>query len=212
MKTVTKLNRVDLQLKLLKAALSLHIGKSISKLTKWRSCQCQVVIHELSPSNNHHSSRMIMISFVGVDRPWDDSRQWQIMTGYRDSRRIDAVGVEWSDESLERRVCSAPCWVFQVITQAINATIFAWTAFNARQERRTNLANKSLRSVDLRQTLLDVFVTQAVTIHVKKRNVSRSRILINNSINENVENQFRLHNVVRLLFCPTEIISRSECC
>jgi hypothetical protein len=53
--------------------------------------------------------------------------------------------------------------VLQVGAQTIVATVLAGSALDVGEERRAHLTNQRLGSVDQGQTLLDVFVAQAIT-------------------------------------------------
>jgi hypothetical protein len=57
--------------------------------------------------------------------------------------------------------------VLQVGAQTIVATVLAGSALDIGEERRANLANQGFGGVDQGQTLLDVFVAQAITEIVK---------------------------------------------
>lgn len=63
------------------------------------------------------------------------------MAGDGDTRRADAVGVKWADQTLEGRVGSAPRRMLQIVAQAVDPSILSWTAFHARQERWADLAD-----------------------------------------------------------------------
>lgn len=102
------------------------------------------------------------------------------MTGHGDTRRTDAVRVKRSDQTLEWSVSGSPGRVFQVVAQTVHATVFSGSAFHAGQKRWADFAHQSLRGVDLRQTLLDVFVAQAVAAKRRKvREMLDPELLIN---------------------------------
>jgi hypothetical protein len=150
-----------------KKIISLHVKKeaTLSIITQWRSSERQVVIHKLTPCDNHDSAGVIVISLVGVNGARNDARWWQVMASDGDTRRVDAVAVEWSDQTLEWRHRGAPCWVLEIVAETVDAAIFAWTALDARKERRADFANERFRGVNLWQAFLNVFVAQTVTVN-----------------------------------------------
>lgn len=57
----------------------------------------------------------------------------------------------------------APGGVLQVGAQTIVATVLAGSALDVGEEGRAHLADQSLGGVDQGQTLLDIFIAQAIT-------------------------------------------------
>lgn len=61
--------------------------------------------------------------------------------------------------------------MLNVVAQSVEATVFARPAFDARKERRTDLAYQCLRGVDGGQTLLDFLIGQAIAARENAKSV-----------------------------------------
>lgn len=66
-------------------------------LTQRCSRQSIVVVHELSPSDHHNCSGVIMEAFVRVHGSGDDPRQWKFIARDRHSWCVDSVRIQRSD-------------------------------------------------------------------------------------------------------------------
>lgn len=98
---------------------------------KWCASQSEVVVHELTPGDHHDSAGVFVESLVGMDGAGDDTGQRQIIASHRDTRSVDSIGKERSNDSLERSHRGSPGGVLQIVTKTVLTAIFTRTTLDA---------------------------------------------------------------------------------
>lgn len=68
-------------------------------LTQRSTSQREIVIHKLTPGDDHDSTGVIVEAFVRVHCPGYDPGQRQLITGNADTGRAHTIGEEGSDQS-----------------------------------------------------------------------------------------------------------------
>lgn len=64
----------------------------IFKLTKRSSGKSVIVVHKLSPGDDHDSTSVVVKAVIGMHGSGDHTGQGKVSAGVRDSRGVDAIG------------------------------------------------------------------------------------------------------------------------
>lgn len=144
-------------------ALAALLGIVTVDRVQWGAGECEIVVHELTPGDDHDGSSVLMETLVGMDGPGYDTGQWKIVTSDRDTWSVDSVSKQGSDNPLEGCHRGSPGGILQVVAETVHSSVLSWTALNARQEWRADFTNQRAGCVDLRESLLDLLVGQTVT-------------------------------------------------
>lgn len=69
-----------------------HLLIIVFKLTKRSSSKGIIVIHKLSPGDDHDGTSVVVEAFIGMHGAGDHTGQGKVSTGVWDSRGVDAIG------------------------------------------------------------------------------------------------------------------------
>lgn len=78
------------------------------------------MVHELSPCYDHDGACVVVEALIGVHGAWHHSRQRQVATSMRNTRRVDAVGEQWADQSVDEMVGLAGNIIYDITVELLD--------------------------------------------------------------------------------------------